>query len=237
MIRFSQTPSTWCGSRVSGSPEFAMRSSPAANAPPLAAERKKRAQARERPDQRVPLPTHLLSQAFAVGPCGAWRAAPIRARRQFRQLDDDAVRVLEVDRETARRRAGGAARNAALLARAGLEHARSQRLDVLYEEGDVRRARPVGRTGHVIACRRQVLDELEVGAVAVQVGDAAARPGHPDHRAEPVAFAQRQVGDGKAHDVAPEDDRALDVGDREARVVEALDQGGRLPLERCPSLR
>jgi hypothetical protein len=76
------------------------------------------------------------------------------------------------------------------LARAGLEHPLRQRRDIRHDEGDVPRPRPVGGTGHVTACRRQVLDEFQVSAVAVQVGDAAARPGHADHGAEPVAFAR-----------------------------------------------
>ena len=104
-------------------------------------EREKRGQARQRPTSACRSLRISLSQVFAVGACGTWRAAPIRARRPLHQLDDDAVRVLEVDRETARSRAGGAARDAALLARAGLEHPLRQRRDVRHDEGDVPRAR------------------------------------------------------------------------------------------------
>ena len=112
------------------------------------------------------------------------------AGRQLHELDDDAVRIPEVDRQTTGSRAGGAAGDAALLARAGLEHPLGHCLDVLHDEGDVPGARPMRRTGHVAAGGRQILDELQVCAVAVQVGYATARPGHPDHGPEPITLAQ-----------------------------------------------
>jgi hypothetical protein len=147
------------------------------------------------------------------------------AGRQLDELDNNVVRITEIDRQTTGSRSGGAAGDAALLARARLEHPPRQHFDVAYDEGDVRRPRPVGRAGHISPDRCQVLDELEMDALAVEMGDPAARPWYPDDGAEPGALAGRQVSDGKSHDIAPERDRPLDVGDREARVIEALDQG------------
>ena len=160
------------------------------------------------------LPSRPVSTLYSCGAPGP---------HELHDLDRVPVRILDVDALAAavgaargRHRPGRPERHAA-----GVE-AVALGVEVVGQEAEVCAADILESASAVGSARLLVLEQLEVVAEAAQVRDPDVRAGNA-RDALHVVTLDLAVGDDLEAEVAVEGDRPVDVGDRERKVVDAMD--------------